>query len=37
MQKPELRFFDDDRYQSIRNRLFNNAVSGATIIAEYTR
>ena len=31
------RFFNDDRYLSIRNRLFNNAVSGTTIIAEYTR
>ena len=35
--KARARFFDDERYLSIRNRLFNNAVSGATVIAQYTR
>jgi uncharacterized protein (DUF1330 family) len=31
------RFFDDTRYRAIRSRLFDRAVSGATIIAEYSR
>jgi uncharacterized protein (DUF1330 family) len=37
VEEARARFFADGRYRAIRSRLYENSVSGTTIIAEYSR